>query len=53
MRAVLFKSAIEQIRVKVIALVYLEYKQISSSKSNQGNTLFIIRTDSHEIIYTV
>ena len=40
--------AIEQIYFIVIAFLYLESKQISSSKSNQScrpDTLFIIRQD--------
>ena len=62
MHTVLFLShllaiAIKQIHIRVIAFVYLECKQISSSKSDQLcrylNTLFIIRTDSHKIIYPV
>ena len=53
MHAVLFLShllaiAVKQIQIIVIAFVYLECKQISSSKSDQPctgiNTLFLIRT---------
>ena len=61
MHAILFLShlllaiAIKQIHIRVIAFVYLECKQISSSKSDQPctdiNTLFIIRTELHKIIY--
>ena len=40
----------EQIHITVLALVYLKYKQNSSSESNQsaGKTLL---TDSQEIIH--
>ena len=41
----LLAIAIEQIQVTVVCLVYLEYKQIY--------ILFIIRTESHKIIYPV
>ena len=55
----------EQIHVKAIAFVNLEYEQNSSSKSNQscrqypvdrltGNYIrTLIRTDSHEIMHSV
>lgn len=38
--------------LKLFAFVYFKCKQISSSKYDHrsGNTLFIIRIDSHEII---
>ena len=40
-----FAIAIEQIQVTVLSFAYLEYKQIY--------ILFIIRTESHKIIYPV
>ena len=46
--------AIEQIHVIVIAFVYFQYKHFSSSNqiNGAGNTLFKIRKDSLEIIYS-
>ena len=47
--------AVEQIHFIVIAFVYFEYKQFSSSNEINGaaNTLFKIRKDSLEIIYSL
>ena len=47
--------AVEQIHFIVIAFVYFEYKQFSSSNeiNGAGNTLFKIRKDSLEIVYSL
>ena len=44
----------EQVHVIVIASVYLEYKANQNVINCAGNTLFMIRTDSHELLlYTL
>ena len=44
----------EQVHVIVIASVYLEYKATQNVINCAGNTPFIIRTDSHELLlYTL